>query len=324
MELKGTWEIAGPGPGWYRLRFPAPADAAGHPFLEFAGVDFSAEVWLNGEYLGYHEGEFEPFSFPVTLQAENLLAVRVAAPDGAPGAAIVRPVSLLFRPQLHVSALAVTPYLADDSRQADLVVQVTVANDTDRPITEPLRILVAPHNFAGGGIRHPLIVTFPPGRSEHTFTVTLKRPELWWSRELGAPNLYKAMVLIGGEAVPQAETVFGVREFRQGDDGSLWLNGQRLSGPSALVQAARVEQAEYYRRCDEEGILVTQALPFPWREEPDGLLLQRAGCLVRAAVRQVYNHPSVVTYAAPEQLVPALRRAVAAVDRTRPVIATHI
>jgi hypothetical protein len=295
MDLSALWE---PGSGEYRLRFPAPPDTAGYPFLEFAGVDGDAEFWLNGEYLGFHEGRF---ALPVTLQAENLLVMRSAAPSGA--------VSLVQRRQLHATALVVTPYLAADYRLADVVVQIAVENYGDRPVTEPLRILVAPHSFTGGGgVRHPLIVTFPPGRSEHTFTVTLKRPELWWSSDLGLPNLYKAMILIGGEAVPQAESLFGVREVRRGEDGALWLNGQPTE---TKVVSAQMEPPEFYDRCDAEGVPVCQRLTCDQVER------------AQAAMRRVYHHPSVVMFCADggaPKLDQALARAVHAIDRTRPVV----
>lgn len=34
--------------------------------LVFEGVDYSCEVWLNGTYLGTHEGMYSSFSFTVT------------------------------------------------------------------------------------------------------------------------------------------------------------------------------------------------------------------------------------------------------------------
>lgn len=75
--------------GWmsYRRRFADPrVDAPdGTPTrarLRFAAVDYFAEVWLNGERLGEHEGYFAPFGFDVTrrLAADNELLVRVQDP----------------------------------------------------------------------------------------------------------------------------------------------------------------------------------------------------------------------------------------------------
>jgi beta-mannosidase len=70
---------------WFKTNFTVPKDLEGERlFLRFAGVDYYADVWLNGEYLGFHEGMFNPFEFDVTGKAdkngENLLVVRVDAP----------------------------------------------------------------------------------------------------------------------------------------------------------------------------------------------------------------------------------------------------
>lgn len=51
--------------------------------LEFLAVDYIAEVWLNGVYIGCHEGYFNPFSFRVEhllLPKQNVLVVKVISP----------------------------------------------------------------------------------------------------------------------------------------------------------------------------------------------------------------------------------------------------
>lgn len=65
---------------WYRKTFRAePPQAGKRVFLVFEGVDWEAEVWLNGRKLGSHSVYFEPFRFDVTdaLRERNTLAVRV-------------------------------------------------------------------------------------------------------------------------------------------------------------------------------------------------------------------------------------------------------
>ena len=52
-------------------------------FVKFGGVDYKADVWLNGKYLGSYEGGETPFDFEVgnaLKDDENLLAVRVLNP----------------------------------------------------------------------------------------------------------------------------------------------------------------------------------------------------------------------------------------------------
>jgi len=65
---------------WYRTAFPAtPPPAGDRLWLCFDGVEWEAQVWLNGEPLGTHRVYYEPFRFDVTekIRATNALAVRV-------------------------------------------------------------------------------------------------------------------------------------------------------------------------------------------------------------------------------------------------------
>ena len=68
--------------GFYLREFTVPGDWANkRVLLHFGGVWSSAEVWLNGEYLGRHDAGFTSFSFVVNGKlhtgGKNLLAVRV-------------------------------------------------------------------------------------------------------------------------------------------------------------------------------------------------------------------------------------------------------
>jgi beta-galactosidase/beta-glucuronidase len=67
---------------WYRDEFTAPAMAAGrHAWLNFDGVNWKAEVFLNGQRVGFIDGGFMRGRFDVTsllhAGAKNALAVRV-------------------------------------------------------------------------------------------------------------------------------------------------------------------------------------------------------------------------------------------------------
>jgi beta-glucuronidase len=70
------------GLAWYRHRFVVPAVAQdAHLRLRFEAVFYLARVWLNGIYLGAHEGGYTPFEFDVSEiikpGAVNLIAVQV-------------------------------------------------------------------------------------------------------------------------------------------------------------------------------------------------------------------------------------------------------
>lgn len=62
---------------WYFTRFKRPPEC-GAGILHFGAVDYRASVWLNGEFIGNHEGGYTPFRFLVgRFDEENVLAVLV-------------------------------------------------------------------------------------------------------------------------------------------------------------------------------------------------------------------------------------------------------
>ncbi len=69
---------------WLAREFELPEEMRGRELtLRFGAVDYLADVWLNGEYLGRHEGLFAPFEFCVTDvvgQGRNRLLVRMDSP----------------------------------------------------------------------------------------------------------------------------------------------------------------------------------------------------------------------------------------------------
>ncbi|HAO78634.1 MAG TPA: glycoside hydrolase family 2 [Verrucomicrobia subdivision 3 bacterium] len=70
---------------WYRTEFTVPGNFSGHELtLQFNGINYYAEVWFNGQYLGHITGAFIRGKFDVTKLAKpggkNVLAVMVAPP----------------------------------------------------------------------------------------------------------------------------------------------------------------------------------------------------------------------------------------------------
>ena len=71
---------------WYRKDFDVPADWQNQTVtLKFGAANYIADVWLNGRWLGYHEGGSTPFAFDATdaiLPGDiNTIAVRVDNPQ---------------------------------------------------------------------------------------------------------------------------------------------------------------------------------------------------------------------------------------------------
>lgn len=71
---------------WYRKNFTVDSALAGKFVkLIFYAVNYVADVWLNGNYVGYHEGGYTSFAFDVSnyinFGGNNVLVVRVDNPE---------------------------------------------------------------------------------------------------------------------------------------------------------------------------------------------------------------------------------------------------
>jgi lysophospholipase L1-like esterase len=71
---------------WYRTPFELPAafKAGQHMFVTFKGVNYEAEVWINGRKLGGMKGAFVRGTFDISshlkLKGQNVIAVKVSPP----------------------------------------------------------------------------------------------------------------------------------------------------------------------------------------------------------------------------------------------------
>ncbi len=228
--------------------------AKGALFVCFRGVDYRAHVFVNGVYLGSHEGFFAPFEFdftPVALPGENELLVRVENDaicmgndswgqklDGdklygatgpgwddpelgwhhcPPGMGIYQPVSVEARAPLHVHDLWVRPLLAEE--RAELWLEVY--NATGQPQTIAVRYAVYGQNFPGTVIQeqiHQPHQAMGPGINYLRIAVSIPNPRPW---DLETPWLYQAQVALldeRGEVLDAVSRAFGMRSFRMTDD----------------------------------------------------------------------------------------------------------
>ena len=87
ITVPACWQAEGhaySGAAWYRLRFDHRPGDANVARLSFLGVDYFADVWLNGYFLGSHEGFFGRFAFDASRwvrTGQNLLVVKVDSPN---------------------------------------------------------------------------------------------------------------------------------------------------------------------------------------------------------------------------------------------------
>jgi hypothetical protein len=164
--------------GWVRFRrrfgYPGRIDSYERVWLTFAGVGGAAEVRLNGQLLGRHDGPW-PFELEVTplLQARNELTVEVDALAGDGGlwgevalevrcTAFLRGVRVWLteegRPDLH----AVGEVVGTAERPLDLYVirgRSTVAYTTVEAAPEgrPFHLVAEGVSDAAAGVRVELV-----------------------------------------------------------------------------------------------------------------------------------------------------------------------
>lgn len=226
----------------FRCGFAWRPDGREMRSLRFAGVYYAARVWLNGTYLGAHEGYFSAFEFDVTdvlVEGENELLVEVDSPeereeneketiggvwaswDGLgphinPGG-IFREVELVSGGGVRIRSLGA---VADAAGRGRAHVEVYARGRGRTTLTGR----VGPVGFDAPGAEFGREVRVEVGLNRFAFDFTLPRVRTWWTWDRGDQPLYEVAVSCGGD---EASARFGARtvELR---DWNVYLNGERV------------------------------------------------------------------------------------------------
>lgn len=225
-----------------------------HHVLRFNGLGYSADIELNGTRIASADTTSGPFAvreFDITptVRGSNVLKVTVhRAPQAClntgyvdwnprpvdESMGILREVELISTPDVLVKDVFVKPELnPDDLSTAELTVSVTLANLSGRFVSGSLS-----GTCEAGCFCDP--VSLAP---HETRTVTVNQhvvdPRIWWTREMGSPELYRMSVsFIAGDKVSHSRQVrFGIRRI----DSEIDSEGHRLfrlNGRPVLVKSA--------------------------------------------------------------------------------------
>jgi len=246
--------------GWFRTRFPVSVQWKTLASLKFQSVGYVADAWLNGRYLGYHEGAWTPFALDASDAlrpgAFNTLVLRVDDPpwgtrlDIVPwGLAdwwnyggITGSVRLEATPALSVVRADVAPHL--DGGDISVVLQNRGADQRDLAlVTEVLPAAVTDANMLDPGAWHliPVRATsivsqvtaldpMPGGDVRRLSTsFVMRRGDLWYP---GLPALYVLRVtLLSPLGVEdQIYETFGLRQIKVDSSAPrLLLNGEPIA-----------------------------------------------------------------------------------------------
>jgi beta-mannosidase len=266
------------------------------PWLPKGGRGFLE--YLKGEF-GYATSLSLRFPFP-PFRLGNFWDGLPAQGNAVFPMGLFRDVKLVASGSAVIDDLFVSTRSLNFDGSATLGVSGTIRNYADQDVAATLDLKMAPESVAGETIPLPKQqLSIHPGENSFHSEVVVKNPQLWWTWDLGAQNLYRLTATIsagGGGREDSRTAVFGIRTIARKDDVSYWLNGQRLFLKGAyypisdyfgsrvtretyekdlvLYRAANlnhvvaftvVEKPEFYDLCDRLGILVM--LEFPMSQE---------------------------------------------------------
>ncbi len=216
---------------WYRTTFTVPAQAAGKRLtLVFGGVNYAAEIWVNGKPLGTMRGAFIRGQFDlVPIAGENVIALHVSPPPH-PGIPHEQSVAAGVGENGGQLAIDGPTFVATEGwdwipgirdrdtglwRPVELVahgairiIDPHVVTDLPLPRIDRADVYVTVPIENGGaagrvtvrvafeGVAVEKTVVAPPGRSEIAFTpddypqLRVDNPKLWWPNGYGEPHLY--------------------------------------------------------------------------------------------------------------------------------------
>lgn len=255
INVPGVWEQVRPGydgVGWYRKAFVLPRNWAGRLVrVRFGAVQYFCEVWLNGEFLGDHEGGSLPFEFVLPASAlrdakagANELTVRVINPPidseidgfrcGAPlnqstipvGKAgwyynfggIWQDVELLVSDRVFIRHTAIEPW--PSLRKAVLRIEVESHADTFAA-----RLACDIRGLGGEApVPAPVSRTWKLRRGRNSLRIEIPFPR---SRRWSLDDPFQYVAAIRIEGCDGADVRFGMREFAVGK-GRFMLNGRKV------------------------------------------------------------------------------------------------
>jgi len=329
-------------PWWYRRTFNIEKINAGQVYrLRFNGISYYADIWLNGKKVASGDtvkGSFRQFVFDVTpfiKKGENVLAVKVT--QGAPADLNIGFVDWNPEPAdnhmgiwrdvhfIESGPVAIeTPFVITDVDTATLdhanvTLRITLQNFSDKKIDGVLKTNIE------NNIHLSKNVSLDPHETkeviltpEEFHQLSMDHPRLWWTHDLGKPNLYSLQINfdISNQVSDTKKIKFGIRSVSgyMTDRGfrAYRLNGKKIlikgggwTDPMLLNATPEYERAgidyavhmnlnairmegfwgsdeHLYNLCDEKGILVMVGFSCQWEWKGifGGNYEDKYGCIV--------------------------------------------
>jgi exo-1,4-beta-D-glucosaminidase len=259
---------------WYRTTFNLPKLKEGeHALLDFDGICYRANVWLNGQQIANSQemaGSFRQFEYDVTkaISLENVLAVEVfRAQPGEPNIGFVdwnprpadesmgiyREVRVKTCGNVALSHSAIRSRVNTETLdEAWLTIVTELKNLSDQPVEGVVKGTADGHAFS-----YPMkLAAGEKIRFTAPEEIHIDNPRLWWCHNMGKPELCDLHVeFVENDKVSDSEDVrFGIREVHSylTDEG---YRGFTLNGKKVLLRGAGWTDDIYLRDTPESNRL---------------------------------------------------------------------
>ncbi|NEW85633.1 MAG: hypothetical protein GZ094_25170, partial [Mariniphaga sp.] len=231
MQFKKPW--------WFRTTFKLNgADLRKNVSLRFNGVNYRADLWINGKKVAGSDsfaGTFRMFTFninPFIQEGENTIALKLAQyeygeyslgfcdwnpipSDRSMG--IFREVFLEINHGIKIRSPFVYSKVDTVSKKsADLFIQAEIVNSTNKPVTGILRI-----DYELGKVEKKVTVnandTLSYRFDPHEFNqLSVKNVQLWWPNGMGKVKMYnlKTEFIAENIVIDRVDKKYGIREIR--------------------------------------------------------------------------------------------------------------
>ena len=308
LSARGFKEM---GAGWYRKTItPDVSMKDKRVMLDFEGIMYVGDVWLNGQHIGKTDYGYVGFQIDVTklLRYGEPNEIKVKAHTMTEknsrwytGGGLFRNVSLVTT----ASDLYFERYPLYITTRDNKYVSLS-ADYTNRTKAKQTTMKVSIYNPAGQLVAEQ---TCKRGRNPQTRTLNIKmqeveiqNPQLW---DTDNPNLYKAVAQLvreDGSIADEISEQFGIRTVEYGPDFGLKLNGKKviLKGyanhhtlgalgaaayPRAIEKRIQLMKQfgmnhirtshnpysrDFIKLCDKHGILVVDELYDKWTRQHTG------------------------------------------------------
>ena len=239
---------------WYRVIFNKPVGFDGKTVtLRLNGINYEANIWLNGKQIGSLKGAFIRGAFDVTLQEQNILAVQILPPPnpGIPheqsardpkgpnggqlcqnGPTFIASEGWDWMPGIRDRNIGIWQDVRLALTAGGKIIDPQVITDLPLPETSTAEITIRTVLEAEAGGEYQLEAllagktatkTLTLKKGSQTLTLSAKdlavlhmeNPRLWWPNGYGDPALYSLTLTLskGGAMVDQKTVRFGVREL---------------------------------------------------------------------------------------------------------------